>query len=126
MDYGLGNPRLLEHSLHMQFGVLIGFTGDVKGKLVLSGDSAFFGSISDKMYGMSLEGEMLSSFVGELGNMIAGGMATNLAEDGVRTDITSPTVMQGDTTLSGFKKAIEVTTSYGDLGEMYIYLVLDN
>ncbi len=126
MDYGLGKPCLLEHSLQMQFGVLIGFTGDIKGKLVLSGDASLFSLIGERMYGMALEGEMLSSFSGELGNMIAGGMATNLAEDGVRTDITSPTVMQGDTTLSGFKKAIEVTISYVELGDMDIYLMLDN
>ncbi|MGN7299577.1 chemotaxis protein CheX [Ferdinandcohnia sp. SAFN-114] len=125
-DYGLGKPFLLEQSLQISFGVLIGFTGDVKGKFVLKGNDSLFGSIGETMYGMALEGEMLSSFAGELGNMIAGGMATNLAEDGVLTDITSPTIMKGDTALLGFEKAIGVTLSYPDMGDMAIYLVLDN
>lgn len=89
LDFGLGKPFLLDQSLQMSFGVLIGFTGDLKGKLVLKGNEALFGSIGEIMFGMALEGEMLSSFAGELGNMIAGGMATNLAEDGVFIDITS-------------------------------------
>ncbi|MDR4889927.1 chemotaxis protein CheX [Fredinandcohnia sp. QZ13] len=126
LDFGLGKPFLLDQSLQMSFGVLIGFTGDLKGKLVLKGNEALFGSIGEIMFGMALEGEMLSSFAGELGNMIAGGMATNLAEDGVFIDITSPTVMKGDTALLGFEKAIGVALSYPNIGDMDIYLVLDN
>lgn len=127
MDYGLRKPfSILDQSLCMSFGVLIGFTGDVKGKLVLKGSERFFGSLGEKMYGMALVDDMLSSFAGELGNMVAGGMATNLAKNGIRTDITSPTVMKGNTSLSGFENAIGVNISYLGLGDMEIYLVLDN
>ena len=51
--------------------MLIGITGDVKGLLVLEGNEIVFGGIGEAMFGMPLEGEMLGSFSGELGNMIA-------------------------------------------------------
>jgi chemotaxis protein CheX len=125
MEQKVSKPQLLERPLEIQFGVLIGFVGDIKGKLVLKGGTAVFGSIGEAMFGMPLEGDMLSSFTGELGNMIAGRLSTNISENGIKTDITSPTVMQGDTTLSGFEKALVLTISYGNAGEMEIYLLLD-
>ena len=53
-------------------GVLIGMTGDVRGRLIIDGNEHTFGKIGEGMFGMVVEGEMLESFAGELGNMIAG------------------------------------------------------
>lgn len=125
MGHELSKPKLLNNLLYLQFGVLIGITGDIKGKLILAGETSIFGSIGEVMFGMPLEGEMLISFSGELGNMIAGGMATNIAEQGITTDITSPTVLQGNTTLSGYDKAIHTIARFDGGGEMDIYLLLD-
>lgn len=118
-------PQAAERSLKIEFGVLIGITGDLKGKMILSGSSAVFASVGEKMFGMQIEGEMLTSFSGELGNMIAGGMSTNVIESGIKTDITYPVVLEGNTALTGFKKGIKVPVSLGDTGEMDIYLLLD-
>ncbi|WP_106495958.1 chemotaxis protein CheX [Lentibacillus sp. Marseille-P4043] len=118
-------PNLLKQDLHLQYGVLIGITGDVKGKLVLSGNTSIFSAIGEVMFGMPLEGEMLSSFSGELGNMIAGGMSTNIVEKDLHTDITSPTIIEGTMTLSGHKRALQVTVMFEKVGEMDLYLLLD-
>ncbi|WP_404454868.1 chemotaxis protein CheX [Virgibacillus necropolis] len=125
IKHEIAKPQLLEQLLHIQFGVLIGITGDVKGKLVLAGDTATFGSIGEAMFGMPVEGEMLSSFSGELGNMIAGSLSTNIVKEGINTDITSPTIIEGNTKLSGFERAIKVTVDFDQVGEMEIYLLLD-
>ncbi|MFZ3577038.1 chemotaxis protein CheX [Virgibacillus sp. DJP39] len=125
IEHKISKPSLLEQMLQIQFGVLIGITGDVKGKLVLSGDTNVFGSIGESMFGMALEGEMLTSFSGELGNMIAGSLSTNIVKEGINTGITSPTIIQGNTTLSGFNKALKVTVVFEEIGEMEIYLLLD-
>ena len=59
------------------------------------------------MYGVKLEDSMLESFVGEIGNMVAGNMATRLSENGVRVEISPPTVIVGSTKLTGFTKQLE-------------------
>lgn len=125
IEHEIAKPQLVNKLLHIQFGVLIGITGDVKGKLILSGDTSIFGSIGQSMFGMPVEGEMLSSFSGELGNMIAGGLSTNIVSEGINTDITSPTIIEGDTKLAGFEQAIHVSVAFEGIGDMQIYLVLD-
>src|SRR5690625_1985393 len=67
IEFQMEKPRLLHQEFHLYFGVLIGINGDIKGKLVFTGDQKTFGSIGEKMFGMPLEGEMLLSFSGELG-----------------------------------------------------------
>ncbi|MBS4200386.1 chemotaxis protein CheX [Bacillus sp. FJAT-49732] len=125
IQHDIKKPQLLEKSLQLQYGVLIGITGDIKGKLILSSEPNVFSSISAVMFGMSLEGDMLASFSGELGNMIAGCLSTIIVENGIKTDITSPTIMEGNTTLSGYEKAIQLTILLDEIGEMDIYLLLD-
>ncbi|WP_138419541.1 chemotaxis protein CheX [Aquibacillus sediminis] len=125
LDVTVDQPKLLEQALTMEFGVLIGITGDLRGKMVLTGDMTVFGTIGEKMFGMALEGEMLASFSGELGNMIAGGLSTNIVEQGIRIDITSPTMFQGATTLSGYDKALQVPVTFENAGDMGIYLLID-
>jgi chemotaxis protein CheX len=108
-----------------EFGVLIGITGGMKGKMLLTGESKVFGAVGAKMFGMPLEGEMLSSFCGELGNMIAGGMATHLSEQGIGIDITSPTLLEGQTTLTGYENALQVPVRLENTGEIKVYLLQD-
>ncbi|MEN1970046.1 chemotaxis protein CheX [Lentibacillus sp. N15] len=118
-------PQLFQKELRIQFGVLIGIMGDVSGKMIIAGDSNLFGTIGEAMFGMPVEGEMLSSFSGELGNIIAGGMATAVAATDIHIDITSPTVLEGDTVLTGYKTAINVTVRFNDAGGLAVYLLLD-
>lgn len=121
----LKKPSLLGKSLQLNFGVLIGITGDIKGKIILSADTHIFSSVGEAMFGMPLEGEMLASFSGELGNMIAGSLSTIIADNGIKTDITAPTIMKGDTTLTGYERAIQMTVILENIGELKIYLLLD-
>src|SRR5690625_2561875 len=88
LEHTISKPKILTNFVPLQFGVLIGITGDIRGKLVFSGEKTIIGSIGELMYGMPLEGDMLYSFGGELGNMIAGGLSTIIAESGFNTDIT--------------------------------------
>ncbi|WP_425442080.1 chemotaxis protein CheX [Sediminibacillus massiliensis] len=126
LELSLNKPELSGQVLRLEFGVLIGITGDIKGKMVLAGDPSVFGFIGNSMFGMPLEGEMLSSFSGELGNMIAGGLSTNINSEGVKTDITSPTILEGNTTLSGYGKALCLPVTFQEAGSMNIYLLLDS
>ncbi|GAB3068783.1 chemotaxis protein CheX [Virgibacillus ainsalahensis] len=125
MNHEITRPKLTEGSLNLQFGVLIGITGDVKGNLILAGEIPVFALIGQSMYGMPLEGEMLESFSGELGNMIAGGLATNIVEHEIKIDITHPTIVQGNTRMSGYDKAIYISVQFEGSGEMEMYLLLD-
>lgn len=125
IDYQTKSPQLLDKDFSLTFGVLIGITGDIKGKLVFTGNTATFGSIGEVMFGTPLEGEMLHSFSGELGNMIAGGLATNISKKGINTNITSPTIINGDTRLSGYKQALNLPIIFENKNSMNIYLLLD-
>jgi len=125
LNQKIGKIQILERSFKMEFGVLTGITGDIKGKLMLTGTTSGFGKIGEMMFGMHFEGEMLSSFSGELGNMVAGRLSSNLAESSIKTDITYPTIMQGNMTITGFKKALYLPISFEHAGEMEIYILLD-
>lgn len=125
LQHDFMKPQIVGSSLHIKFGVLIGITGDVKGQLILAGEQSVFGAIGESMFGMPVEGEMLASFSGELGNMLAGGLSTKVIENGIKTDITSPTIMQGSTTLSGYERAIHISAVFAAIGVLNIYLLLD-
>ncbi|WP_164215181.1 chemotaxis protein CheX [Virgibacillus sp. YIM 98842] len=125
INYTRSAPKLLKQNFNLEFGVLIGIVGDVNGKLVLSGELPFFSEVGQTMYGMPLEGEMLLSFSGELGNMVAGGLSSNIASEGIDINITSPTIMQGNTTLSGFKQGISVAIAFESTGDLALFLLID-
>ncbi|RAK18478.1 chemotaxis protein CheX [Anoxybacillus vitaminiphilus] len=107
-------------------GVLIGMTGDVRGRLIIEGDVSSFSHIGEMMFGMALEGEMLQSFTGELGNMIAGNLATTLSQQGITMDITPPTVLVGQAKLYGFKKAFRVPILIENIGEIQIIVTVES
>jgi|SRR5690625_3623748 len=122
----IGQPALTGESLFLTFGVLIGVTGDMKGKLIVSSkDLNVFYSIAKEMFGTTLDSEMLPSFSGELGNMIAGSLATHIDQQGIQTDITHPTILEGNTKVSGFKQAFQVPVTFEVIGTLTIYLLLD-
>lgn len=125
IDCQIMKPRLLQDKLTLHYGVFIGMTGDIQGKLILTGDPKTFGLIGQSMFGMPLEGEMLLSFSGELGNMIAGGLSTNIVKNGIDMNITAPTMMQGDTKLAGYKQALEVPVEFENIGQLNVFLLID-
>src|ERR1700730_8244963 len=115
----------LENYLHLEFGVLIGFTGDFKGNLIFKGNPQAFGSLGEVMFGMPLEGDMLRSFAGELGNMVSGGLCTAVFENGICMDISAPTIMEGDSKISGFKKGLELEVNFGEKGCLSLCCLVD-
>ena len=119
-------PASSQHPFEQsEMGVLIGIVGDMKGRIIIDSTSDIFSTLSHHMFGMSLEGEMLESFTGELGNMIAGNICTVASNDGLEIDITPPTVLVGKTKLYGFHQAIRLPVLLTDIGEMTIILTID-
>lgn len=125
IQYQISKPKLLSELLLVQFGVFLGITGDIKGKIVFVGEQSTFGSIGEIMFGSQIDGEMLNSFSGELGNMIAGNLSTNIVSNGVTIDITAPTIIEGNAKISGYDLAIQLTSSFEQVGDLDIYLLLD-
>jgi chemotaxis protein CheX len=121
-----GSPTLVTAPYNLEeMGVLIGVTGDLRGRLLLDSNTSVFSGLAESMYGMALSGDMLESFTGEIGNMIAGNMATRLSEKSIGVDITPPTVMMGHTKLTGFKKAIQVSLSIAEKGDLKLILIFE-
>lgn len=109
-----------------EMGVLIGIVGDFKGRIIIDSSSTTFGTIGSAMFGMPLEGEMLESFTGELGNMIAGNLCTHAVAANLTLDITPPTVMVGNTDLFGFKQAFRLAGMLEGGGNITILLMIDS
>lgn len=119
-------PALIKSPItQLEVGVLIGITGDLSGRLILESSRHNFSKIGEAMFGMPVEGEMFDSFVGELGNMIAGNTSMTLAQRGVSIDITPPTVIIGQTKLSGFSQALSVAIFVQNIGEMTLILGIE-
>jgi chemotaxis protein CheX len=111
-------------SIRSSLSVLIGMTGQVQGQLVLGGTNALFAQISQLMYGMMLEGDMLESFTCELGNMIAGHLVTYASNQQITMDITPPTLLVGETSVKGFQKAILVPVNIEEKGTLHVIVTL--
>ncbi|WP_276352360.1 chemotaxis protein CheX [Cohnella caldifontis] len=107
-------------------GVMVGITGDFHGQVVLQGGDAAFGQLGASMFGMPLDGEMLHSFVGELGNMVAGNAATLVAGIGKRIDITPPAVMRGQLQLYGFEQGFRIPLTLDPGGELNLIVKIND
>jgi chemotaxis protein CheX len=117
--------RELDNHVNIHFGVLIGITGELRGKIIFKGDSRIFSSLGEAMFGMPIEGDMLKSFAGEFGNMISGGLCTNVFGKGLTIDITAPAIMEGDSNISGFQSGTQVAVTFAEKGELLISLLVD-
>ncbi|MGP9039669.1 chemotaxis protein CheX [Cytobacillus kochii] len=115
----------LEGSFLVRYGVFIGFSGDIAGKLFIGGDRSLFSFLGKSMFGMDLEGEMLTSFSGELGNMIAGGSVSAIEGKGMEVDITSPTILDGHSFISGYTKGYILTYNLPDNIELHVHVLID-
>lgn len=109
-----------------EMGVLIGLVGDLKGRIIIDGTPEIFGAIGSAMFGMPLEGPMLESFTGELGNMIAGNLCTYAGQESLELDITPPTVMVGHTKLYGFQQAFKLSATIEGAGDIIILYTIDD
>lgn len=116
----------LKSPIHQkEIGVLVSITGDIKVRLILEESLQAFKQLGENMYGMPLEDQMLESFVGEMGNMIAGTIASYLFEQGFTIDITPPTVMVGETKIYGFDRAINQSIHIEGIGHLRVLLIVE-
>lgn len=108
-----------------ELSVLIHIVGAIKGRLILDTNIDVIELIGLSMFGMNIEGEMVESFTGELGNMVAGNLCTVLESDDFVLDISTPTVMTGKTKFYGFKKAFKLPVRFDSGSMMNILLTID-
>jgi chemotaxis protein CheX len=111
-------------SINVHFGTILGFTGDLKGHLIFHGDRNVFSKIGEVMFGMPISGEMLVSFTGELGNMLAGSLSTFIFEKGCTIDITPPSVLEGDSKISVFNQGVRFIGTVQEAGVICISILL--
>jgi len=79
--------------------IIIGIAGEIKGQVFFSMDEGTACKIaSAMMFGMQVTAleEMGKSAIAELGNMIMGNVSTEFYNNGIKIDITPPTVMVGN------------------------------
>lgn len=126
LDLDVKSPSLMAQPFEQQeMGVLIGMIGDLKGRIIIDSLPENFADIGNAMFGMPLEGEMLHSFTGELGNMLAGNLCTFVAQNDIELDITPPTVVVGHVKLYGFKHAFRLPVVLPNSGSLTIILTID-
>lgn len=116
---------LNEPYVQQEMSVLIGFIGDIKGRIIIDSNQPTYGQLASKMFGMPIEGEMLESFTGEFGNMVAGAICTHAGAQNINIDITPPTVMVGKTKLYGFESAFYIPVIIEEVGELSILFTID-
>jgi chemotaxis protein CheX len=109
--------------LQTELGVLVGITGDVRGRLFVSTTIDTFARIGKSMYGIEIGDEMVKSFASEFTNMIAGNMV-RLAE-GLNMDISPPTTLEGETKLYGFNHGVMVPLISERIGTVRLALILE-
>ncbi|WP_417900068.1 chemotaxis protein CheX [Bacillus haimaensis] len=127
IDFTFEQPSLhTENLTNVALGVLIVLTGDIRGQLIIQGERTVFQHIGAMMFGMELEGEMLQSFTGELGNMIAGTLSSNIAQSGLNMDITPPNVLIEQQTEFHQHHRLHSPLYLKDNGEMQIIVELEN
>ena len=126
LEMNILTPSILPEPFEQkELSVLIGIIGDIKGRIILDASSDCFASIGSNMFGMPLTGEMLESFTGELGNMIAGNLCTLVGANNLEIDITPPTVIVGTSKLYGFHQAYKLPVEILEIGELTVILTID-
>ncbi|MCF6410852.1 chemotaxis protein CheX [Pseudalkalibacillus salsuginis] len=115
IEFQMGKPQS-EVDLHLkeeeQVGVIIGLEKEINGSLLFLASRAFFGECGNKMYGMPFEGEMLESFVRELGNILAGNIATQLSNEDITVDITTPRIVS-EVSITDAEKQLSIPLKFG-------------
>jgi chemotaxis protein CheX len=77
---------------------MVGFTGDVKGQILLGMSRRVARDLAGALLGtpQAAVDELVRSAMAEVANMAAGGCATELHDHGLNANITAPTVIVGD------------------------------
>ncbi|MCT2535959.1 chemotaxis protein CheX [Aquibacillus koreensis] len=124
VEHAVGSPSIIKSSVEIPFGVSIHFTGDLIGELVFKANVRLFSDLGEAMFGMALSEEMIDSFSGELGNMLAGSLSTHLSSKQINTNISHP-VVQRSTLIPHAQRSILTPITFSSLGDMEIFLLVN-
>ncbi|WNR42676.1 chemotaxis protein CheX [Paenibacillus roseipurpureus] len=108
-----------------EIGVAIQFTNSDY-CMVLDGQRVVFSRISEAVFGMYMEGEMLDSCVSEIANIIAGGTTTILGEQGISLDITTPSLLEDNFDWKDQGNKLTLPISIDAVGEIRVVLMEGN
>lgn len=109
----------------IDYGVSIRISGDVFGMLVLQAEAEVFQAISERAYGWKLSDWMLSSFAGELGNMITGCFSMELSLEGLSTYLLGPELIEAKTVHFSEEIGIHLVSELEHIGQLNMYLFMD-
>ena len=86
-----------EELLDCHISAMIGLSGDFNSMLSIHCPSGIASSITEAMLGMDVEelGDDVKDTIGEISNMIAGGIKTAFSEENVRLELAIPTTVTG-------------------------------
>lgn len=107
------NPVFLDDTMV----ILVGFTGEMRGQVLIAIEHKIACDIASKMMMMPVDdmNEISRSAISELGNMIMGNTATIFSTKGIAIDITPPTLGKGTMSFtSSFAQNICIPLEYED------------
>lgn len=107
--------------------IMIGVTGVIRGQVMIAFGLQSAMDISSKMIMMPLTelNEIAESAICELGNMILGNAATILSTKGVEIDITPPSIVKGNLSITNnFAQNICIPLQYEEDKSFEIYVTL--
>ncbi len=113
-------------SFHESITGMLGFSGDIKGMLRLHCPSMVALAITGSLLGMEVEqiDDDVHDAIGELANMVAGGLKVNLAEHNKNIELSIPTAIGGISyTIHGLASAERITIPFAlKTGQMLVEL----
>lgn len=107
-----------------ELGVAIRFANPIGIKMIIDGERRMFSKMSELIFGMPMEGEMLDSCAQEIANIIAGGTTTLLSSRGIVADITPPSLLNASASVEGYAGGLALIIE--EVGNMRILLLSSN
>ncbi|MBM7704771.1 chemotaxis protein CheX [Priestia iocasae] len=101
--------------------VSVQIIGDLHATLTIVGEEQTFSKIAQMMFGMELQQEMLSSFTCELGNMMAGSLASEAISFQLHVDITPPSLHED--TITQPSSVVTLPVKCEDSGYLHVSLL---
>ncbi|NOU63860.1 hypothetical protein GC096_07465 [Paenibacillus sp. LMG 31461] len=108
-----------------EIGVSINFTNS-EYCMILDGQRVVFSRMSEAIFGMYMEGEMLDSCVSEIANIIAGRTTTILGEQGVALDITPPSLLEENYHCDNQANKLMLPISIQTVGDIRVVLLKES
>jgi len=113
-------------SFHESISGILGFSGDIKGMLRIHCPDRVAMAITGSLLGMEVNqiDDDVNDAIGEIANMVAGGLKVNLAKDNKNIDLSIPTAIGGKAyTVHSMASAERITVPFAlETGQMLVEL----